>query len=69
MGHCRGVFLADIRNIQGQFWINQNQIYSGNVSELQIGTSNLCNLINIEDSVVSMLEIRVYQQQLKECPL
>ena len=66
MGHCRGVFLADIRNIQGQFWINQNQIYSSNVFELQIKTSNLYNLINIEDSVVSMFEIRVYQLQLKE---
>ena len=66
MGHCRGVFLADIRNIHGQFWINQNQIYSRNVFELQIKTSNLYNLINIEDSVVSMFEIRVYQLQLKE---
>ena len=66
MGHCRGVFLADIRNIHGQFWINQNQIYSSNVFELQIKTSNLYNLINIEDSVVSMFEIRVYQLQLKE---
>ena len=66
MGHCRDVFLADIRNIQGQFWINQNQIYSSNVFELQIKTSNLYNLINIEYSVVSMFEIRVYQLQLKE---
>ena len=66
MGHCRGVFLADIRNIHGQFWINQNQIYSSNVSELQIGTSNLYSLINFENSFVSMFEIRVYQLQLKE---